>query len=74
MGQGISFGDCYEIHDFDSDGPYNLDDEGTLSVIPTPGHTMDSVSLIVKDAREDAIDVESFSFITMGALKVKMCF
>ena len=36
------------MHDFDGDGAYNLDGEkGRLRVIATPGHTLDSVSLIV---------------------------
>ena len=48
VGQSISVGDRYEIHDFDAGEPYNLDGEkGRLRVVATPGHTLDSVSLIV---------------------------
>ena len=49
VGQSISIGDRYEIHDFDAGGSYNLDGEkGLLRVVATPGHTLDSVSLIVE--------------------------
>ena len=51
VGQSISVGDRYEIHDFDADGPYNLGGEGRLRVIATPGHTLDSVSLIVEGTK-----------------------
>ena len=35
------------MHDFDGDGAYNLDGEKVIRVIATPGHTLDSVSLVV---------------------------
>ena len=57
VGQSISVRDCYEMHDFDGDGAYNLDGEkGRLRVIATPGHTLDSVSLIVDATKVSTSD------------------
>ena len=46
VGQSISKGDSYELHDFVKDGDYALDAAGKLRVTATPGHTSDSVSLV----------------------------
>lgn len=46
VGHSISNRIQYKAHDF-SAGPYELD-KG-INVIATPGHTLDSISVIVKD-------------------------
>ena len=39
-------GDKYYLHPFECGEPLNISDG--LDVLPTPGHTMDSVSVVVK--------------------------
>jgi glyoxylase-like metal-dependent hydrolase (beta-lactamase superfamily II) len=42
----ICSGDLYTFHDFAHGEPYRIDD--VVEVIPTPGHTRDDVSVIVR--------------------------
>ena len=63
VGQSISVGDRYELHDFDAAGPYNLDGEkGRLRVVATPGHTLDSVSLIVDSTKDGIVAIAGDTF------------
>lgn len=50
----ICKGDLYIFHDFKSGESYRIDDE--VEVIPTPGHTCQDVSVIVK-AREGIVAI-----------------
>lgn len=47
VGYSISFKDKWYLHPFDTDTPYSIDGD-ILEVVPTPGHTLDSVTLRVK--------------------------
>ena len=51
VGFSVSKGDKFYLHPFDEGIPYLIggeDDIDKIEVIPTPGHTMDSVSVIAK--------------------------
>lgn len=48
LGFSISTGTTYKVHPFDAGKPYVIDDG--LEIIPTPGHTMDHVSVKVTTA------------------------
>lgn len=67
VGYDINKLDTYRIHDFDSGVPYKIDDY--VDVLPTPGHTGQDVSVIVRsgtdvvaivgDLFESADDIEN---------------
>ena len=65
VGQSISVGDRYEIHNFDAGEPYDLDRLGRLSVVATPGHTLDSVSLIVDGTKVSLLE-DMFRWTRLG--------
>uniref|UniRef100_A0A1B6D001 Metallo-beta-lactamase domain-containing protein 1 n=1 Tax=Clastoptera arizonana TaxID=38151 RepID=A0A1B6D001_9HEMI len=46
VGFSINFHDNYFIHPFEKGEPYKIEDD--IEVIPTPGHTLSHVSVIVK--------------------------
>nr|CAD7195144.1 unnamed protein product [Timema douglasi]CAD7396707.1 unnamed protein product [Timema poppensis] len=46
VGFSVSFQDQYFIHPFETSEPYIIDDG--VVVIPTPGHTLDHVSVLVR--------------------------
>jgi glyoxylase-like metal-dependent hydrolase (beta-lactamase superfamily II) len=45
----VSKGDLYTIHPFSEGQPYKIDDE--IEIIPTPGHTEQDISVIVRTAQ-----------------------
>lgn len=47
IGFSISKGDVYYIHPFESGEPYKIDDD--ILVLPTPGHTLSDVSVVVSN-------------------------
>jgi glyoxylase-like metal-dependent hydrolase (beta-lactamase superfamily II) len=46
VGFSIAFKDKFFLHPFDNGTEYSIDDH--VIVVPTPGHTLDSVSVRVK--------------------------
>ncbi len=49
VSQDISQGDLYTVHDFAGGQPFKLDDE--VEVVPTPGHTGQDISVIIRTSR-----------------------
>ena len=49
VGHSVFKGDLYYNHSFDEGVPYDIDE--WVSVIPTPGHTLDSLSVVVTDCK-----------------------
>jgi len=57
VGHGINRADRYTIHPFDRGEPYKIGEH--VQVIATPGHTLDSVSVIVSNSRVVVTDGEA---------------
>lgn len=49
IGTSVSNGDVYQLDTFDKDEPYRIATD--VQIIPTPGHTLSDVSVIVKTAK-----------------------